>query len=238
MHSRLSLVAVVALLAAPAAKAQPVAEPPTTPGPQPAANAPAANTPRAAGPSARARRSLGGLLRMNLDFGGDKVAELSWTDGDTTTIKAGQLVTFSAGAIYQPAAPFAIEATVGYKFDGANASNGSVEFRRIPLDLIASFAHGRHRIGAGPTLHVSPTYECDSSIPGCTFTKIEYENAVGGIVQYAYALPLGASPNAALEFAVRYTLVQYEPKLARVAAGVVLAKLDASAPGFLLGLKF
>lgn len=201
-------IALAVLVASPAAHAQAPASPPPAPGtyaPPPAAAPPVAGRP--ADPGSQPRK-LGLLVRMGLDFGGEKVADVTWSNGDTKTLKAGQLFTFSGGLFYHPAAPWALETTIGYKFDQANGSNGSIAFTRVPLDVVASFASGRHRIGVGPTVHFSPTFTCDAGI--CFTTKVEtkFDTAIGGIAQYAYGFPVGR--NSGFELAVRFTAIEYK----------------------------
>jgi hypothetical protein len=194
------------------ASAQSTPEAPTTP---------AARTARALPPPTR---NVGYLIRMNFDFGGDKLAELQWDDGDETTLKAGQLMTFAAGVLYRsPAAPWALEATLGYKFDKANGSNGSIAFTRVPLDVVASYAKGGHRLGAGPTIHLAPSFSCDAD--GLCDGSADYDTAFGGILQYAYGFRVGA--NAGLDVGLRYTFIRYSAS--------DLETLDGSGVGFFFG---
>jgi hypothetical protein len=98
-------------------------------------------------PSPQAR-SVGAVFRLGLDFGGEELVELNYDDGRSSSIRAGQLFTFAGGILYQPPAPWSLEATIGYKIDRASASNGGVQFARIPLDVVVSFASKGHRLGA------------------------------------------------------------------------------------------
>jgi hypothetical protein len=188
---------------------------PVAPAPTPVRAPPAA-------PAANRTRNLGFLIRMNFDFGGDVVEEVSWTNGDSTKLKAGQLITFAGGVLYRPQAPWALETTLGYKFDKANGSNGTIEFTRIPLDVIASWANGGHRLGGGATLHFSPTFRCDAT--GVCSTTSSFDTALGGIVQYAYGYAIG---NHGYDVGVRYTKIRY--------AGSGLPTIDGSGFGFFFG---
>jgi hypothetical protein len=172
-------------------------------------------------------REAGLILRMNFDFGGTRLAEVKWSDGSTATLRAGQLATFSAGVFYHPAAPWTLEGTVGYKFDKVNGSNGSLAFTRFPIDVIASWATGGHRLGAGPTAHLAPKATCDLSGtgPGTCNSSLSYDAALGGIVQYAYGFKLKGDHG--VDLGVRYTYVKYR--------GSGLLTLDGSGFGFFLG---
>ncbi len=164
-----------------------------------------ADSPQAGGDAAPDAR-YGLLLRMNLDFGGDKVADVTWSDGSTATLRAGQLITFAAGFGYRAASAWAIETTLGYKFDKVNGSNGTIEFTRIPIDVILSWAPGPHRLGGGPTVHLAPRFNCSAS--GLCDQKVDFQPAFGGIVQYACVLrPPGMS--LGLDLGLRYSFIWY-----------------------------
>src|SRR5215217_1255683 len=85
------------VLAAPAGEAHAHVAPP-----EPGAVAPV--EPPAAAP-APPSRNIGLLLRMGLGFGGTELAQVQWSDGKESRLKAGQLLTFAAGALFHPAAP-------------------------------------------------------------------------------------------------------------------------------------
>jgi len=185
-----------------------------------------ADTAQAADDVARASR-IGLLLRMNFDFGGDKLADVAWSDGDTATLRAGQLITFAAGLGYRVTDRWTFEVTLGYKFDKVNGSNGTIEFTRIPIDLIASWAPGRHRLGGGPTLHLAPTFNCNAS--GLCDQKVAFGPALGGIVQWACLLrPEGRS--LGLDFGLRYTFIRYSSS--------DVASQNGSAFGFFFGFAW
>ncbi|MFO0584774.1 MAG: hypothetical protein U0229_21080 [Anaeromyxobacter sp.] len=178
-----------------------------------------------AAPAQEVRR-VGFLLRMVLDVGGDQLGTVNYSDGSKAKLRAGQLGTFAAGFLYRAEAPWALEATFGYKFDQANASNGSVKFTRLPVDVIASYALDRHRFGAGPTVHLSPKYSCTLGATACQgVSEVEFDTAVGGIAQYAFQLPRGSS---GYELGARFTYVKYK------AAGAT-AELDGKSFGFFFG---
>jgi hypothetical protein len=169
-------------------------------------------------------RSIGLLMRMNFDFGGEELAHVSFSDGGMSTIKAGQLATFSGGLIYHPAAPWTLEATIGYKFDKKSASNGTIEFTRIPLDLVASFVvGGAMRLGAGPTIHLSPTFHCDAAVCGGE-ANISLSNSIGVIAQWAYGFSHGAR---SFDVGFRYTHMRY--------SSPDVASFDGSSMGLFFG---
>jgi hypothetical protein len=178
-----------------------------------------------AGPASKG--TLGLLLRMNFDFGGDRLVDVMWTDGESATLRAGQLITFAAGIGYRSNASWAIEATLGYKFDKVNGSNGTIEFTRVPVDIIVSWAPGHHRLGGGPTVHLAPTFNCGAS--GLCDTKVVFDPAFGGVVQYAYLLK-SANTGVGLDLGVRYSFIWY--------SGRGIPTQNGSAFGFFFGFAW
>jgi hypothetical protein len=160
---------------------------------------------------------------MNVGFGGTELAHVEWSDGKESRLKAGQLLTFAAGALYHPAAPWALEGTVGYKFDQVNGSNGSIKFTRIPVDLVGSYVYRGHRLGAGVTAHLAPKFSCDAA--GLCSDSVSYGTALGAIAQYAYGFRVGH--NGGVDLGLRYTRVKY--------SGSGLETIDGSGVGFFFG---
>jgi hypothetical protein len=99
------------------------------------------------------------ILYGGLSTGGDKLAEAQITTlppyGGVYTsneaIRAGGLVQFGAGLLWQPAdAPLAVQATVGYQADSINADNGDIRFSRVPFEALAFYTGvPRWRFGGG-----------------------------------------------------------------------------------------
>ena len=171
-----------------------------------------------------ARRSVGALFRAGVDLGGEELVELRYDDGRSSTIRAGQLVTFAGGILYQPAASWSAEATIGYKIDRESASNGSVQFARIPVDIVVSYAAAGHRLGAGVTTHLSPSFDCDGTVCGGASISIPLNTAFGLIAQYAYGFRRG---DRGFELGGRYTRISY--------VGNGVATFDGSSIGVFVG---
>lgn len=105
----------------------------------------------AAAQGAAADRPVRGLVGIGLTGGGDKLATVQWSNGDTTNIKAGGLLDFRLGAdVRLGDSPFSLVASVGWFSDSANGNNGSVRFERYPVELLGAWrlAEG-YRLGVG-----------------------------------------------------------------------------------------
>ncbi|MGD8913495.1 MAG: hypothetical protein PVI97_15810 [Candidatus Thiodiazotropha sp.] len=143
------------------------------------------------------------ILGLAITTGGDELAEvpLLYDDytTDTQTIKAGGFIYFYGGVqIDTPAIPLRL--TLGYFEDSVNASNGSISFSRIPLEVMGLYTSEQHTFGIGPTYHLSP--EFDASDLG--WGTYDVDNALGLALMYEYDL----QNNVAL--GVRYTNISYD----------------------------
>lgn len=175
---------------------------------------------RAYSTDAAGQRNLGVLLRVAFDFGGGRMANVSWSDGDSYTLRAGQLATVAAGLLYRSKSNYAFEGTVGYKFDKVNGSNGTMEFVRVPAEFVASYAWRWFRVGAGPAVHFAPTFRCRAA--GVCDDKVSYDSALGAIAQAGFVT---GAPG--FDLGVRYTFIRY--------SGPGLRTVDGSGIGFFFG---
>ena len=91
------------------------------------------------------------LLGVGLTEGGDNLVTVQFTDGSTDKVRAGGLLQLYGGGEYRLNEQFALQATVGYHVnDTRAASNGSVKFDRVPVDLLALYSvSDKIRLGGG-----------------------------------------------------------------------------------------
>lgn len=96
-------------------------------------------------------RMVRGVFGAGLTAGGDKLATVQWSNGDSTNIKAGGLVDLRAGVdVKLGDTPFAVQASIGWFVHRAGGSNGSVTFERFPIELLGTWrAAEQWRFGAG-----------------------------------------------------------------------------------------
>lgn len=134
--------------------------------------------------------------------GGDKLAhvELVYDNGDTDSskISAGGGISFAFGGAFELSESVQMLLAAGYKEDGVHASNGSVAFKRIPLDM-ALFYNGDHwRMGAGAT------YETQVSLAGVSGPSTQIHSSLGSILEIDYKF------TDFFMLGLRYTRIQYE----------------------------
>lgn len=111
--------------------------------------------------------------------------------------------------------------SLGYLFDDMEASNGTAEISTLTLDAIYSIQMDNHRFGAGGSYHIGPTYK--DEIAGFSPLKIDFDNALGLVLQYSYTIRPG------FQIGVRITEMDYE---------VNNLSLDASSFGIFLSNGF
>jgi hypothetical protein len=120
---------------------------------------------------------FGWVLAGGGDFGGDDVATVSFENGDTQDVKAGQGLWVGVGGYYKPEylSPYSIRATVGFKYTTTKASNADINLSRVPLELIGSyqFPNGT-RLGAGPVPNTNVKLDGDGY-----FEDVDFDDATG-----------------------------------------------------------
>ncbi len=143
-----------------------------------------------------------GVVGLGFDFGGDVLLSGNYTDGSTWEVRANQGLIFNGGVVMVTGA-FETQATLGYKFGGPTANNGSVNFDVMPLELMEFYRAGDVRMGLGISYHSSPKLKVD--IPGSILNgEYKFNDVMGTVFQIGYA-PAGAIYS--VDF--RYTAVKF-----------------------------
>lgn len=125
------------------------------------------------------------LLVGALELGGDKIAEVYFTNGEKQGVRAGQGISLGVGAQLQiPRAPkFFLRSTVGFKYVTTAADNVHIRLTRVPIVVGGSYlVSPKIRIGAGLSMHRSIRFKTDGLGDDYTF-----EGANGPIFEIAYA---------------------------------------------------
>lgn len=125
------------------------------------------------------------LIGGALEFGGDEVAKIYFTNGDTQSVNAGQGISIGLGAQLQfPAIEkLALRGTIGFKYVTTQADNVHIRLTRVPIHLTANLlATDKVRIGAGLVMHRNIRFKADGL--GSDFS---IGNANGPIFEIAYS---------------------------------------------------
>ncbi|MCP5207972.1 MAG: hypothetical protein H7A01_12250 [Hahellaceae bacterium] len=149
-----------------------------------------------------AEKPLSFVLTGGLTYGGDELAELRFTDGDSQKIKAGALLYVGTGFLARFSdSPMSLQATINYHFDISTAENGDATFSRVPLEVIGFYTKDKFRFGAGLSYHLKPTLDIDTD-RGSINNK--FDDALGYVLQVDYL----AAKNLAL--GARILAIEYE----------------------------
>jgi len=141
------------------------------------------------------------LLNGALELGGDPVATVAFTNGDSQKVNAGQGIAVGVGGELSmfKKEQFRLRGTVGIKYVTTAAENAHIRLTRIPMILTANWMYQEDwRIGAGIVSHQAIRFNAgglgnnfDLSSPaglvvevaykgiGLSYTKLTYEDEFG-----------------------------------------------------------
>jgi hypothetical protein len=124
---------------------------------------------------------VGFAVQTDLDFGGDNLATVSFKNGKSQDVKAGQGVTVSAGVHFRPVdtTPFDVQALVGYKYVTTAASNADITVTRVVLQLVGDyqFDNGVY-LGGGVVQHSGTRLDGDGF-----FRNVDFDDATGFVLE-------------------------------------------------------
>lgn len=124
------------------------------------------------------------LIAGALEFGGDEVAEVSFTNGDSQSINAGQGGSIAIGAQIQfpKVEKFLLRGSIGYKYVTTQADNVHIRLTRVPMQLTANYmAAPKLRLGAGIVTHSGVKLNADGLGANMTF-----KSNAGPVFEIAY----------------------------------------------------
>jgi hypothetical protein len=125
------------------------------------------------------------LIKSALEIGGDDVAEVYFTNGETQSVKAGQGISIAVGGEFEipRLEKLLFHATVGYKYVTTQADNAHIRLTRVPLQLTANWmVVNKLRLGAGIVTHRAVRFKADGILNDVTF-----ESATGPTFEVAYS---------------------------------------------------
>jgi len=170
------------------------------------------------------------ILGMGFDFGGEKLAEFQYENGDTSSVKSHEGLNLYGGLKIITHQYLETNISVGWKFGSTEqAENGDAEFTRFPIEALFFLREGGHRIGGGISYHKSPKFSCE--IDGICDFEAPFKDSLGYIFEYQYMLERNEIMKAGYFLGFRYTKRDYQLKN-------IDEEIPASGIGFIFGLTF
>ncbi len=129
------------------------------------------------------------LFQGGIDVGGDELFHATYTNGDTVSIDAGDLLQLGVGFTFKTAPArlpeLETQMSLSYKFDSANAQNGDVDWKRYPIELMEFYTTPSWRFGGGLAYHLNPSMK-GSGVAAVATT--DFDNALGLIFEVDYII--------------------------------------------------
>lgn len=149
------------------------------------------------------------VVGIGVTGGGDRLASARYYGGysrydDDRSIRAGQLLQIHGGLEWRVAPSVTMQATVGYHTDGVDGWNGSIDFDRYPLELLAHYSFApQWRAGGGLRYTLNP--RLDGSGVARDY-DIRFKRSLGPVVEVEF-LPLNW-----LGIKLRAVFERYKPR--------------------------
>lgn len=154
------------------------------------------------------------LLGGALDLGGDKVADIYFTNGETQSVRTAQGISaFAGGQLQLTAQPkLFLRSSIGFKYVTTQADNAHIRLTRIPITNSLNYMPTKNlRLGAGVSLHRNIRFKSDG-----IGQDLKINPAAGPVFEIAYR-GVGLSYTA-----MNYT-DEYHKKYAANAIGITFS---------------
>lgn len=133
-------------------------------------------------------------LDAGVTGGGDKLVVVTFSDGSSQSLYAGDSVYLDVGVMQDFGDPhWSIAGTLGYAYNSVSASNATISFSHIPLEVIGLYNLGNNHFGFGVHYDVNPHLDLAGYGPNGNF-----DNSLGWLVEYRW-----------WRFGIRYTYITY-----------------------------
>lgn len=159
---------------------------------------------------AQAPRVVRPFVSLAFTAGGDTLATVQYTDGTSSSIKAGGETLFRGGLDFQVSPSFSLQASYGIHTDSTKeASNGSLDFKRNAIEG-SGFWHptAHQRLGLG-FRKVSDARVSGSGAAG--MPTLHFDASTGTVFQWEYLTGNLSSFGSRAGISVRYVNEKYTP---------------------------
>jgi hypothetical protein len=158
------------------------------------------------------------LVEAGIEFGGDEILEVFFTNGGDQTMRAGQGGFIAVGGEFQfpNVNQLMLRTSIGIKYNTTAAENANIRLTRYPVHLTPFWKiNDDFRLGVGITTHLGPKLKGDGFFPDVDFTS-----SAGARFEFGYKW-----------IALTYTAINYKDENGEsVSAGSVGACLSFTFP--------
>ncbi len=137
------------------------------------------------------------LIEAGIEFGGDEILQVFFTNGEDQTMRAGQggYISFGGQFEFKNVKNLMIRTTLGIKYNTTAADNANIRLTRFPLQLTPFWKiTDEVRLGVGITTHLGPKLNGDEFTP-----DVKFESKAGPRFEFGYKW-----------FALTYTAINYK----------------------------
>lgn len=118
-------------------------------------------------------------------YGGDSLHDGTYSIGTSYSIRAGDAIMLRMGLSYQAKEDIDVQLSVGYETTTTNASNGKVQFTRVPVELMGFYDAGSQwRLGLG--LRYASAAKLSTSGSVASIGNFEYTPSIGRMIEVQY----------------------------------------------------
>jgi hypothetical protein len=137
------------------------------------------------------------LIEFGVEYGGDEVQRVFFTDGSDVSMLAGQGAYLAAGGQFRfnRLPQLSVHATLGFKYSTTPADNANIMLTRFPVNIVPYWSITDDiRVGVGITTHQLVRLKGDDFVPDVDFTS-----SIGTRFEVAYKW-----------VAATYTMIDYK----------------------------
>lgn len=151
------------------------------------------------------------IFTSAIEFGGDKLIDVTYTDGSKSNIEAGRGIILAGGAVINltETTPhtFELQTTFGIKWTSTKqATNGEVDWFRWPLEVMSFYRNTEKDFRGGAGI----VYQFGNELKGskeASNASTKFDNSTGLVVEGDYFF----GPEKNMMIGLRYTAISYKP---------------------------
>lgn len=140
------------------------------------------------------------LVEGGIEYGGDEILEVFFTNGEDQTMLAGQGGYIAVGGELQFAKvkQVMLRASIGIKYNTTAADDANIRLTRLPVHLTPFWRiNDDFRLGVGVTTHMNVKFKGDGFV-----SDVDFTSSVGPRVEFGYKW-----------IALTYTAINYKDEI-------------------------